>query len=118
MHSDISHTPLVHFLAFPTDPPRCAQREGQARVMQALIQAEIEAGNQVIAMGDLNDYDGSVLDANSDEPTSRVLSFLKAPGLNNIAADVSNAATRYSAWYACRSFPPGGRLHVTTELTP
>lgn len=68
-------------------------------VMQALIKSEISAGHEVIAFGDLNDYDGVVIDANNDVPTSRVLQFLKAPGLVTTASAVSPASTRYSSWY-------------------
>jgi hypothetical protein len=67
-------------------------------VMQQLIEAEIKAGNEVIAFGDLNDFDGVVLDANKDEPASRVLQFLKAPGLVATAAAINPASTRYSSW--------------------
>jgi hypothetical protein len=67
----------AHFVAIPTDSSRCAQREGQASVLQPVISNYVSKGYEVILIGDLNDFDGVVLDVNSNKPTSQVLSILK-----------------------------------------
>eukprot|EP01095_Lingulamoeba_sp_RSL-Kostka_P011328 TRINITY_DN427_c0_g1_i1.p1 TRINITY_DN427_c0_g1~~TRINITY_DN427_c0_g1_i1.p1 ORF type:complete len:445 (+),score=106.96 TRINITY_DN427_c0_g1_i1:84-1418(+) len=74
----------VHFLAFPTDPLRCVKREAQAGVIaDYMVEKIIEEDNQnlddvyIVVLGDMNDYDGSINDANYDVPTSRALEFLR-----------------------------------------
>jgi len=89
----------VHLIAIPTDPSRCAQREAQATILQEFMTTEIAAGNEVLLMGDFNDYDGVVLDIDSNKPTSRVLSFVKLPGLITSASEVPDQDIRYSDWY-------------------
>ena len=57
-------------------------------------------------MGDFNDFDGEVLDINSNKPTSRVLDILKGNEgdfgglyeLYSIAEDIEQKE-RYSDWY-------------------
>jgi len=66
-----------HFLAFPTDPARCVQREAQASVMRQYIEPEINANRDVIVFGDYNDYSDKVLDSSNDVPTSRVMTILR-----------------------------------------
>jgi exonuclease III len=67
----------AHLLAYPTDTERCAKREAQAQVLQEQIYNFISAGYEVIMMGDLNDWDNLILDANDNEPISQVLDILK-----------------------------------------
>jgi len=70
----------AHLLAIPTEPSRCASREAQASVLQELIVNLLSGDREntgIILMGDLNDYDGVVMDSNSDIPTSNVLNILK-----------------------------------------
>jgi hypothetical protein len=50
----------AHLIAIPTDPARCAQREGQASVLQPVIASYVAKGYEVIVIGDLNDFDGVV----------------------------------------------------------
>jgi exonuclease III len=96
----------AHFVAIPTDDSRCAQREGQASVLQPVIANYISKGYEVILMGDLNDFDGVVLDLNNNKPTSQVLNILKGDfgeykgkyTLTSIAENVSQHE-RYSDWY-------------------
>lgn len=96
----------AHLLAIPTDPTRCAEREAQASVLQNVIFGYIQKGYQVIMMGDFNDFDGEVLDINSNKPTSRVLDILKGNEgelgglyeLHSIAEDIEQKE-RYSDWY-------------------
>jgi endonuclease/exonuclease/phosphatase family metal-dependent hydrolase len=67
----------AHLLAFPTDKTRCATREAQAQVLQTVIVNMIRLGNEVIMMGDFNDFDFEIIDVNDDIPTSKVLDILK-----------------------------------------
>lgn len=65
----------LHLLAYPEDATRCAEREAQAQIIQNVIAANLD--KEIIVLGDLNDFDGRVLDANRNVPTSRVLDILK-----------------------------------------
>ena len=80
----------LHLLAYPEDVVRCAEREAQAQIIQNYIAAFLSEGDgeeetyneetddrEVIVLGDLNDFDGRVLDANRNTPVSRVLDILK-----------------------------------------
>jgi exonuclease III len=96
----------AHFVAYPTDYSRCAQREGQASVLQPVISNYISNGYEVIVIGDLNDFDDLVLDVNSNKPTSQVLNILKGNfgeykgkyELTSVAENVKQSE-RYSDWY-------------------
>ena len=96
----------AHLIAIPTDPARCAQREAQALVLQDVIYGYILNDYEVIMMGDFNDYDGEVLDLNSDKPTSHVLDILKGKygthsGEYELFSVAENADQneRYSDWW-------------------
>jgi len=96
----------AHLIAIPTDYARCAQREAQAQVLQNVVLEYINKNFEVILLGDMNDYDGEVLDLNSDIPTSRVLDILKGlDGVNKGKYTLKNAAymipqeERYSDWW-------------------
>jgi len=67
----------AHLVAFPTDSSRCAQREGQAQVLQNVIFQYVNKGYEIIVLGDFNDFDAEVMDANNNKPTSRVLDIMK-----------------------------------------
>ena len=96
----------AHFIAIPTEASRCAQREGQASVLQPVIADYISRNYEVIMLGDFNDFDGEVLDVNSNKPTSQVLNILKGNfgaykgkyELTSVAENVSQSE-RYSDWY-------------------
>ena len=96
----------AHFIAIPTDPVRCAQREAQASVLQTIISDYIFKNYEVIVLGDFNDYDAETLDVNSDKPTSIVLDILKGfkgdlagkYELHNIAEQIPQNE-RYSDWW-------------------
>lgn len=98
----------VHFLAVPTDVTRCAEREAQAQVIQNLI-VNITTSypmDEIIVIGDMNDYDGEILDLNSNKPLSSVLDILKGlkgkhAGEYNLenAAILSEQSNRYSDWW-------------------
>jgi len=96
----------MHFLAYPDDPFRCVQREAQATVMKNLIAAALQEGHSVVALGDMNDFDGTIQDASGNTPISEVLSLLRDPvsytpgdELVNVAQYVYSASQRYSCWY-------------------
>ena len=96
----------AHFIAIPTDPARCAQREAQASILQTVISDYIGKNYEVIVLGDFNDYDAEILDVNSDKPTSIVLDILKGLkgelagnyNLHNIAEQIPQNE-RYSDWW-------------------
>lgn len=67
----------AHLKAFPNEPESCAQREAQAKVLQAQLSNEISYEKEVILLGDLNDYSDKTPDINSNSPTSKVLSVLR-----------------------------------------
>jgi endonuclease/exonuclease/phosphatase family metal-dependent hydrolase len=98
---ELGQTALItaHLLAFPTDPLRCAEREAQATVLHKVIADYLAKGYEVIVMGDFNDYDGTILDSNSDRPLSQVLDILKINGsLTNIAEKIPQVS-RFTEWY-------------------
>jgi exonuclease III len=93
----------AHLIAIPTEASRCAQREGQAVILQSIIADYIGRNYEVIMMGDFNDFDGTVLDVNSNKPTSQVLDILKGQysgkyQLFSVAETVPQNQ-RYSDWY-------------------
>ena len=67
----------THLLAMPTDSERCSKREAQSQVLQEQIVNLIGEGNEVILIGDLNDWDNLILDTNNNLPISQVLDILK-----------------------------------------
>ena len=96
----------AHLIAIPTDPSRCAQREAQASILQSIVADYILKSFEVILMGDFNDFDGEVLDVNSNKPTSQVLNILKGKfgeysGKYELfsVADTVVQSERYSDWY-------------------
>jgi exonuclease III len=89
----------AHLIAYPTDSSRCAQREAQASILSNVILEYINKGYSVIMMGDFNDFDGKVLDINSNKPTSQVLDILKGPNLLFSAAEKMDQSERFSDWY-------------------
>lgn len=94
----------THFLAYPTDKQRCAERETQAQVIQKVIYNYIQRGYEVIISGDLNDFDGEILDANNNKPISSVLNILKGIS-GNYQYDMQSVGnkmqqdSRFSDWY-------------------
>jgi exonuclease III len=81
----------AHLLAYPTDVQRCAQREAQSQVLQNVIIQYIKKGFEIIVSGDLNDFDGEILDANNNKPLSSVLDIFKG-----LAGTYKNTYTLYS----------------------
>jgi hypothetical protein len=96
----------AHLIAIPTDSSRCTQREAQAMVLQQIIHNFTRDGYDIIMIGDFNDYDGSVLDMNSNKPISHVLDILKGNfgdyagtyQLSSVASNIQQQE-RYSDWW-------------------
>lgn len=96
----------AHLIAIPTDPARCSQREAQAQILQNIVLSYIQKGYEVILLGDMNDYDGEVLDINQDKPLSQVLDILKGiKGDHRGSYTLTSVATkipeieRFSDWW-------------------
>ena len=96
----------IHLLANPTDPLRCAEREAQAQVLQSMIYSYSDLGYEIIVIGDMNDFDGEILDINDNKPTSQVLNILKGNygtykdmyTLYSVGNNIEKNE-RYSDWY-------------------
>lgn len=96
----------VHFIAIPTDPERCLQREAQAQVIQNMVAEYIKNGYEVLLVGDMNDFDGSIPDINSNMPISNVLATLKGEAgtyaseyaLHSVGEKIDQC-DRYSDWW-------------------
>jgi hypothetical protein len=107
----------AHLLAFPTDTMRCAEREAQASVLQSVIYEYIQQKYEIIMLGDFNDFDENVVDANNNIPTSQVLDILKGKSMGTqkqlyqlySVAQLMKKNTRYTDWYDknndCKSLP-------------
>jgi exonuclease III len=96
----------AHLIAFPTDSYRCAEREAQAQILQNVIYGYIMKGFEVVFLGDLNDFDAEVLDANDNKPKSMVLDILKGNfGIHSGKYQLFNIATnipqqkRFTDWW-------------------
>lgn len=96
----------AHLIAIPTDPSRCSQREAQATILQSIINNYVSRNYEIIIIGDFNDFDGVVLDVNSNKPTSQVLNILKGSfgeyaGNYKLVSVAENVIQnqRYSDWY-------------------
>ncbi|KAJ3314116.1 hypothetical protein HDU93_004789, partial [Gonapodya sp. JEL0774] len=95
----------VHFLAMPQDPLRCTKREVQATVLKNYLQKlSTFEKEELIIMGDFNDFDHDVPDASGpeDEPISRALYIAKStttPPLLNAASLWTDSTERYSNWF-------------------
>lgn len=93
-----------HFLSQPDNADRKPSREAQAEVIRRLIAAEQAAGREVIALGDYNDFDDTVLDRRGNRPITNVNATIKrgADGadndLKNVMAEVP-VAERFSNLY-------------------
>eukprot|EP00002_Diphylleia_rotans_P017352 TRINITY_DN336_c0_g2_i1.p1 TRINITY_DN336_c0_g2~~TRINITY_DN336_c0_g2_i1.p1 ORF type:complete len:374 (+),score=59.61 TRINITY_DN336_c0_g2_i1:49-1170(+) len=93
----------AHFLAFPDDKGRCVQREAQSTVLRDYIRSKTDfSSEELIVLGDLNDFDEQIPDANNNMPISSVLKIQRevtTPNLYNVAAKETNQLERYSSWY-------------------
>ncbi|KAI8816404.1 Endonuclease/exonuclease/phosphatase [Fimicolochytrium jonesii] len=96
----------THLIAYPDKRDRCEKREAQAQVLSQAIQAQLSSfpSDEVIIMGDFNDYDDQIIDAAGviDTPISQALNHLRtttSPPLFNLAHTWHNQSERYTNWY-------------------
>ena len=120
----------AHLLAYPEDPTRCAEREAQAQVLQNYIVEYLKNRDaEVIVLGDFNDFDGSVVDANGNLPISHALDILKGVNgdkagkyLLKSSAEWVFKEERYSDWWdkdaSCISSPDEFSMIDHVLLTP
>ncbi len=94
----------LHLIAWPLDKGRCVVREGQAEALRTAIRAAIKPGEQLIILGDFNDYDEDVIGTDGRTPISGVVGMLRetaakprGPLVN--AAWLLPQKERYSCWY-------------------
>lgn len=91
----------THLLAMPDDPKRCYSREAQAQILaDEFLKKAKAAGDHIIMTGDMNDFDISVKDSNSNVPISSSLAILRdSSDLTNVASLIADQNERYSDWY-------------------
>ncbi|ETO07780.1 hypothetical protein RFI_29612 [Reticulomyxa filosa] len=91
----------LHFIAYPTTADRCAKREAQAWIIRNYASQAIANGDQIIVIGDFNDFDDQNIGADSATPTSQVFKILRemtSPNLQNVNGWIPQTQ-RYSNWY-------------------
>ena len=92
----------AHLLAFPTRQDRCVRREAQAEVLRDFISENKKEKDEVVIMGDFNDFDSENLGTDSAKPVSQTLSILKniSEGckLDNVMSKIP-VNERYSNWH-------------------
>jgi endonuclease/exonuclease/phosphatase family metal-dependent hydrolase len=126
----------LHLKANPEDVYSNARRTAEAEVAGRIIRAEIEGrGYMPVVLGDLNDYDPDVPDADeSRSPATNVLRRLKdydssRPGdeLTNVASLIPRQADRYTShwdWNENGAHDPGDvytmidHILLPTQLMP
>jgi len=117
-----------HFLAYPTTPDRCVQREAQSSVMRGLINKAISSNDEIVVFGDYNDYSDKVPDSANDVPTSRVMRILRQglltddgikyetdPTLYEVSSRV-NKVNRYTNAYGSNQVSMIDHLLVSTYV--
>ncbi|KAJ3042981.1 hypothetical protein HDV00_006288 [Rhizophlyctis rosea] len=95
-----------HFLAFPDKRDRCEKREAQALSIARAVESHLHtySSDEVIVLGDLNDFDEEVVDAAGelDHPISKALYTLRhctTPPLFNLAHSWKAPEERYTNWF-------------------
>ena len=85
----------LHLLAQPTNTQRMAKRQAQAAVVRNLAVNLAKQGNQVIVLGDFNDWDGDPAsrDFKDDLPISSVLATIRGMDPATPSDDLVNAAS-------------------------
>jgi len=95
----------VHLLAYPDELNRVTRREAQASIVRDLAKTFLNAGHEVIVLGDINDFDSEVLDAAGNEPRSCVDRLLKDVDPDLAGDELVSASARldpserYTYWY-------------------
>jgi len=95
----------LHLLAYPDDLERVVRREAQALIIQRLAREFLDAGHEVVILGDVNDFDSVVCDAADNRPRSSVDLLFTDIDSETEGCEMINAATsipqleRYTYWY-------------------
>lgn len=90
----------LHLLAVPDGDDRCGKREAQAHVAAMIAYESMEAGDDVIIIGDMNDFDNIALQQSEVEPVTNVLAILRnasTPPMRNVL-ELIDQQDRYSEW--------------------
>lgn len=90
----------AHLLARPDDTKRCFQRESQASVLANIVKLAVAQNDDVVVLGDLNDFSDVVPDIKGSRPISSVMKILRnaGNGLRNAALKAPQEL-RYSNWW-------------------
>lgn len=117
INNNTIHLVGAHLLSNPNDPTACVKREAQTQVLQNEIVSKYKNTDNIIVIGDLNDFDPIVLDMNSNLPNSRALNILY--GNNGTysgqyelfsVGNFVDQTERYTNWY-----DPNGDCTVETS---
>lgn len=91
----------LHLLAVPDGTDRCGKREAQAHVAAMIAQESLVAGDDVIIIGDMNDFDNIALQQSEVVPVTNVLAILRngsTPPMRNVL-ELIPQEDRYSEWF-------------------
>jgi endonuclease/exonuclease/phosphatase family metal-dependent hydrolase len=95
----------LHLLAYPDELQRVVRREAQASIIRDLAKGFLDAGHEVIVLGDVNDFDADVCDAAGNEPRTCVDRLLKDVDPDRDGDELVNVCDRlepcerYTYWY-------------------
>jgi len=95
----------LHLLAYPDELERVVRREAQASIIRDLAKGFLDAGYDVIVLGDVNDFDADVCDAAGNEPRTCVDRLLKDVDPDREGDELVNVCDRleqcerYTYWY-------------------
>ncbi len=95
----------LHLLAYPDELQRVVRREAQASIIRDLAKGFLDAGYEVIVLGDVNDFDADVCDAAGNEPRTCVDRLLKDVDPDRDGDELVNVCDRlepcerYTYWY-------------------
>ena len=82
----------VHLKAFPNFPESCSKREAEALIIQKII-LKYYKNNEIIVIGDFNDFDNEIKDTENNRANSKVLDIVKGnDGYNPINYKLYNTA--------------------------
>lgn len=90
----------LHLLAVPDGTDRCGKREAQAHVAAIMAAQSLSTGDDVIVIGDMNDFDNIALQQSEVKPVTNVLAILRngsTPPMHNVI-ELIPQADRYSEW--------------------
>lgn len=111
----------LHFESGSTNKLRKATREAQAEVIRQLAISEAVKGQEIVVLGDFNDYDtGEFADHIESRPITDVLKRIRIMDPNNPNDDLYNVAgkvdkqNRYTCWWDKNG---NGKVEMPKEMT-